>query len=396
MQRVIELDELIKKHIDQVISIRRDIHEHPELGMQEFRTSKLVAKELDQLGLEVQTGVGKLGVIGLLKGSEEGKTLLLRADMDALPLDELTDLPFKSKTPEVMHACGHDVHTATLLGAAKVLTELREDIKGNIKFVFQPAEEMNPTGGARYMIEDGVLENPKVDAALALHVWNLPVGKIGIKPGPIMAQSDRIFITIKGTAAHGSQPQNGVDAVVAAGHIVTALQTVVSRNIDPMESAVISIGTIHGGNRYNVIADTVKMEGTVRIFDPKLADLMPKRIKSIVENICTALGASCEFEYIRGYSLTVNDENLTKEIVSSFRDTFGEENIVVADKPASGGEDFSEFTKRVPSVFFWLGMVSDINKDKCTIHNPNLLVDEDAIPIGIKALVSASLDYLNS
>lgn len=396
MQRVIELDELIKKHIDQVISIRRDIHEHPELGMQEFRTSKLVAKELDQLGLEVETGIGKLGVVGLLKGSEEGKTLLLRADMDALPLDELTDLPFKSKTPEVMHACGHDVHTATLLGAAKVLTELREDIKGNIKFVFQPAEEMNPTGGARYMIEDGVLENPKVDAALALHVWNLPVGKIGIKPGPIMAQSDRIFITIKGTAAHGSQPQNGVDAVVAAGHIVTALQTVVSRNVDPMESAVISIGTIHGGNRYNVIADTVRMEGTVRIFDPKLADLMPRRIKSIVENICTALGASCEFEYVRGYSLTVNDENFTKEVVSSFRDTFGEENIVVADKPASGGEDFSEFTKRVPSVFFWLGMVSDINKDKCTIHNPNLLVDEDAIPVGIKALVSASLDYLNS
>jgi amidohydrolase len=396
LQRVIELDELIKKHIDQVISIRRDIHEHPELGMQEFRTSKLVAKELDQLGLEVETGIGKLGVVGLLKGSEEGKTLLLRADMDALPLDELTDLPFKSKTPEVMHACGHDVHTATLLGAAKVLTELREDIKGNIKFVFQPAEEMNPTGGARYMIEDGVLENPKVDAALALHVWNLPVGKIGIKPGPIMAQSDRIFITIKGTAAHGSQPQNGVDAVVAAGHIVTALQTVVSRNVDPMESAVISIGTIHGGNRYNVIADTVRMEGTVRIFDPKLADLMPRRIKSIVENICTALGASCEFEYVRGYSLTVNDENFTKEVVSSFRDTFGEENIVVADKPASGGEDFSEFTKRVPSVFFWLGMVSDINKDKCTIHNPNLLVDEDAIPVGIKALVSASLDYLNS
>jgi amidohydrolase len=396
LQKSIDIDELIKEHLDEILAIRRDIHEHPELGMQEFRTSELVAKELKKLGLEVQTGIGKLGVVGLLRGNEDGKTVLLRADMDALPLDELTDLPFKSKTPGVMHACGHDVHTSTLLGAAKVLTELKDDIKGNIKFVFQPAEEMNPTGGARYMIEDGVLENPKVDAALALHVWDLPVGTIGLKPGPMMAQSDRIFITVKGTASHGSQPQSGVDAVVVASHIVTALQTIISRNVDPMESAVISIGTIHGGNRYNVIADTVKMEGTVRIFDTALAELLPNRIKSIVENICTAFGAQCEFEYVRGYSLTVNDEELTKKIASSFIDTFGKENIKIADKPASGGEDFSEFTKKVPSVYFWLGIVSDMNKDKCTIHNPNLTVDEDAIPIGIKALVTASLDYLNS
>lgn len=389
-----KLDSLIKKHIDDVITIRRDIHEHPELGMEEFRTSEIVAKELIKLGFEVQTKVGKMGVVGLLKGKEGGKTILLRADMDALPMDELTDLPFKSKSPGVMHSCGHDVHTSTLLGVAKVLSELKDEFVGNVKFAFQPAEESNPTGGARFMIEDGVLENPKVDAALALHVWNLPVGTVGLKSGPIMAQSDRLYITIKGVSAHASQPQNGVDSIVVAGHIITALQTIVSRNVDPMESAVITIGTIHGGNRYNVIADTVKMEGTVRIFDPSIANLMPKRIKAIVENICIAFGCDCDVEYVRGYSLTVNDENLTNEVVESLRGTLGEKNVLIADKPASGGEDFSEFTKRVPSVFFWLGMVSEINNDKCTIHNPNLIIDENAIPVGIKALSSLALDFL--
>lgn len=388
------LDSLIKKHLDDVITIRRDIHQNPELGMEEFRTSEIVAKELTKLGLDVQTKVGKMGVVGLLRGKDGGKTILLRADMDALPMDELTDLPFKSKTTGVMHSCGHDVHTSTLLGVAKVLAELKDEIVGNVKFAFQPAEESNPTGGARYMIEDGVLENPKVDAAIALHVWDLPVGTIGIKAGPIMAQSDRLYITIKGVSAHASQPQNGVDSIVVAGHIITALQTIVSRNVDPMESAVITIGTIHGGNRYNVIADTVKMEGTVRIFDPSIANLLPKRIKAIVENICIAFGCECDVEYVRGYSLTVNDEDLTNEVVESLRNTFGEKNVLIADKPASGGEDFSEFTKSVPSVFFWLGMVSEINKTKCTIHNPNLIIDENAIPVGIKALSSLVLDFL--
>lgn len=390
-----KINKLTEKYLDSIIAIRRDIHEHPELGMEEDRTSQIVSKELKSYNLEVQTEIGKKGVVGLLRGNESGKTILLRADMDALPMDELTDLPFKSKTPGVMHACGHDVHTSILLGVAKVLSEIKDEIKGNVKFVFQPAEEMNPTGGARYMIEDGVLENPKVDAALALHVWDLPVGTVGLKSGTIMAQSDRIVITVKGIAAHGAQPHNGVDAIVVASQIITALQTIVSRNVNPLDSAVVSIGTIQGGDRYNVIADKVIMEGTVRIFDTSIADLMPKRIKSIVENICIAFDCTCDFEYARGYSLTINDESLTNIVLKSLKNVLGEKNVILADKPSSGGEDFSLFTQKVPSVFFWLGMLSDKNKDNHILHNPNLIVDEDAIQYGIKALCNATIDFLN-
>ena len=389
------LDILIEKYIDDLIEIRRDIHMHPELGMEEIRTSSIVKTELEKLGLEVQDKIGNMGVVGLLKGKEDGKTLLLRADMDALPIEEQTGLPFKSINTGKMHACGHDVHTSILLGVARVLTELKDEFRGNIKFTFQPAEEANPTGGARYMIEDGVLENPKVDAAMALHVWNFPLGKVAIRPGTMMAQSDRIFITVKGKAAHASQPHAGVDAIVAAGHILTALQTVISRNVDPMESAVITIGTIHGGNRYNVLCDKVVMEGTVRIFNLAIAELMPKRIKAVAENVAKALDCECEFEYVPGYKMTVNDEELTDKAIKSFQDILGEENVIIPEHPASGSEDFSEFTMRVPSVFYWLGMESELNKSCTTLHNPNLIVDERSIAVGIKTMCKAALDFLN-
>lgn len=389
-----KLDKIIENHLDEIIAIRRDIHQNPEIGMEEVRTSGLVKAELLKLGLEVQDKVGKMGVVGLLRGKEEGKTLLLRADMDCLPMDEETDLEFKSQNPGMMHACGHDVHTATLLGAAKVLSELKDELKGNIKFVFQPAEEANPTGGARYMIEDGVLENPKVDAALALHVWNLPLGQVGIRRGTMMAQSDRIYITVKGKSSHASQPQAGVDAIVAAGHIITALQTVISRNVDPMESAVVTIGTIHGGSRYNVVCDKVVLEGTVRTFKPEISALMPERIKAIAKNVALGLGCECDVEYIQGYSAVINDADLADQAINSFKTILGEENVIIPDNPASGGEDFSEFTKEVPSVYYWLGMESDLNEGRTTLHNPNLIIDERSIPIGIKTMVAASLDFL--
>ena len=389
------LDKLIEKYLDDIIEIRRDIHMHPEIGMEEIRTSGIVKSELEKLGLEVQDKIGNMGVVGLLRGREPGKTILLRADMDALPIEEQTDLPFKSTVSGKMHACGHDVLTSILLGAAKVLSELKDEIKGNIKFVFQPAEEANPTGGARYMIEDGVLENPKVDAAMALHVWGFPLGKVALRTGTMMAQSDRIFITVKGKAAHASQPHNGVDAIIAAGHILTALQTVISRNVDPMESAVVTIGTIHGGNRYNVLCDKVVMEGTVRIFNPAVAELMPNRIKAIAENVAKALDCECDFEYVPGYKMTVNDEELANKAIQSFQDVLGEENVLIPEHPASGSEDFSEFTMRVPSVFYWLGIESDLNEGRTTLHNPNLIVDERSIPIGIKTMCKAALDFLN-
>ncbi len=389
-----KVDNLIKENLENIIKIRRDLHAHPELAMEEIRTAGIVKSELEKLGFEVQDKIGNTGVVGLLRGNSEGKTIILRADMDALPLEELTDLSFKSNNPGKMHACGHDVHTSILLGSAKVLANFKDEIKGNIKFVFQPAEEANPTGGARYMIQDGVLENPKVDAALALHIWDLPVGQVGIRTSTMMAQSDRIYITVKGKSAHASQPQNGVDAIVVAGHIITALQTVVSRNVDPMESAVVTIGTIKGGNRYNVVCDKVEMEGTVRIFNTSIAELMPRRIKGIAENVAKAFDCECDVEYVQGYSMTVNDEALSLKVIQSFENTLGSENVIIPDQPASGGEDFSEFSKVIPSVYYWLGMKSELNTNNAVLHNPNLIVDEDCIPVGIKTLSMAALDLL--
>jgi len=314
--------------------------------------------------------------------------------MDALPISENNNLPFKSRNPGIMHACGHDVHTSILLGVAKVFSELKDSIKGNIKFVFQPAEENNPTGGARYMIEDGVLENPKVDAAMALHVWDIPLGQIALRIGTMMAKSDRLYITINGKSAHASQPQKGADAIVAAAQIITALQSVVSRNVDPMESAVITIGTINGGSRYNVLSDKVMLEGTVRIFDDAVADLIPQRVKAIVNGIAIAMGCEADVNYVKGYDMTINDKVLAKEAIETFKELLGSDNILIPDTPASGGEDFSEFAKRVPSVYYWLGMKSEINKDNAILHNPNLIIDERVIEYGIESLATVAIDYL--
>lgn len=389
-----KIDILVEKHKGETIAIRRDIHQHPELGMEEVRTSGLVKKELRGLGLEVHDGIGKMGVVGILRGKKEGRTLLLRADMDALPIQEQTDLSFASKEAGKMHACGHDVHTAILLGVAKVLSELKDQIQGNIKFVFQPAEESNPTGGARYMIEDGVLDNPKVDGAMALHIKNIPLGQVALRPGVMSAKSDRIYLTVKGKSAHASEPHKGNDAIVAAAQIVSSLQSIVSRNVPPMESAVITLGTIHGGSRYNVICDQVLMEGTVRTFHPQVSKLMPKRIKEVASKIAQALDCTCEIDYVEGYTNTINDPKMTKEVIDLFKENLGEENVLIPEEPSSGGEDFSEFAKRVPSVYYWLGMESEINKGRALLHNPHLIVDERSIPIGMRTLCLAAMDFL--
>nr|WP_269153867.1 amidohydrolase [Clostridium cochlearium] len=389
-----KISKLIDENLKEIIDIRRDIHAHPELGMNEYRTSETIYKSLQNLGLKVEKGIGKTGVVAFLEGKKEGKTILLRADMDALPLEEATNLTFKSKHKNIMHACGHDVHTSILLGVAKVLSNFKEDIRGNVKFVFQPAEECNPTGGANYMIEDGVLENPKVDAAVALHVWDMDLGKIGIKPGTMMAQSDRIYIKIKGKSSHGSTPHKGADAIVAAGYVITALQTVVSRNIDPLDSAVVTLGVINGGYRYNVIADEVNLEGTVRSFSHDVAYEMPGKIENIIKNVCRALGCDYEFKYVNGYPLTYNDEELTEKIIKSLKYSIGKENVVIPKKPATIGEDFSFFNKHIPCVFMWLGCRTEINEDCCILHSTNFICDEKAIPIGIKALCDVALTIL--
>ncbi|NLY20668.1 MAG: amidohydrolase [Tissierellia bacterium] len=385
----------IKLVLDDVIEFRRDLHINPERSYHEVRTSKRVAEELEKLGIEYETDIGGYGVVGLIKGDSEGKTILLRADMDALPIHEENDLPFCSTVDGVMHACGHDVHTAMLLGAAKVLVNHKDKIKGNIKLCFQPAEEYSPTGGSQYMIDDGVLENPKVDAAVALHVWNFPVGTVALRDGTMMAQSDRLNIKVKGKSSHASQPQNGIDAIVGAAHVLTALQTVISRNTDAMDSAVISLGTIRGGEVYNIVCDEVTLEGTVRIFSEEVARNIKPQIERVVTNVAAGLGCTAECEYTSGYAMTVNDHELFTNAIPVLEEKLGAENVIIPERPASGGEDFSAFGKYVPSLFIWLGMESDKNEGRRTLHNPNLIVDEDCIPVGIETLIEVALDFLN-
>ena len=382
---------------EEVIKFRRELHQNPELSYEESETSKRIIRELEKLPLdEIRTNIGGHGVVGVLKGKDEGKTILLRADIDALPINEQTGLEFCSLNPGAMHACGHDVHTSILLGAAKVLTEMKDKFSGNILFTFQPAEESPPEGGAKKMIEDGLLENPKVDAAFGLHVWNNPVGKVAFRDGAMMAQSDRLFVTVKGKAAHASQPENGADAIVCASQIISSLQTIVSRNTSPFTPLVITIGTIHGGNRYNVICDDVKLEGTIRVFDKDLAEEIPDRITNLIKPLAESLGCEADVEIVRGYSVTENDHDLFEVAKKSLTNQLGEENIIIPEFPASGGEDFSAYGKHIPSFYMWLGMDSELNKGKSTVHTPTLVIDEECIPVGIESMVAFALDYLES
>lgn len=382
---------------DDLVEFRRELHANPELSYEEEETAKRIYRELEKLPLdEIRTNVGGHGVVGLLRGEKgDGKTLLLRADIDALPIKENTGLNFCSQIDGKMHACGHDVHTTILLGAAKILTGLKDKFSGNVLFTFQPAEETPPLGGAQLMINEGLLENPKVDAAFGLHVWNVPLGSVAFRDGAMMAQSDRIFITVKGKAAHASQPENGADAIVAASQIINCLQTIVSRNTSPFKPLVITIGTIHGGNRYNVICDEVKLEGTVRVFDKDLAEGMPERITNLVKPIAEALGCEAEVELVRGYALTENNHELFEIAKEALTEQLGEDKVIHPENPASGGEDFSAYGKYIPSFYMWLGMESEKNIGKTTIHNGNLIVDEDCIPVGVESMVAFALKYLD-
>ena len=388
-----------EKFLSQVISWRRDIHSHPELSQHEERTSDIAANVLEGLGLEVKRNIGGFGVIGLLRGKGEGKTIALRADMDALPLNEETGLPYASQTQGVMHACGHDTHTAMLLGAACVLSEMRDRFSGNIKFIFQPAEEFNPTGGAPGMIREGVLENPYVDALIALHVWPLfETGKVAIRSGSCMAASDRIFLTVHGKTAHGSRPDQGNDAVVTSAHIITGLQSIISRSVSPLDSAVLTIGTIHGGYRYNVIPDTVKLEGTVRTLNPKIQSLMPELITRTAKGIADSLGSSCDVEYVKGYPPLVNDSSLASLAAESVRKIHGNDSVIIADEPDLAAEDFAFFARERSALMVWLGCrPSTVDaKDMAMLHNTKFNPDEGCFVYGIDYFVQTALDFLNA
>jgi amidohydrolase len=391
----------------QVIAWRRDIHQHPELGNREFRTARLVADQLAALGLEVKREVGKTGVVALLRGGKPGPVVALRADMDALPVTEQVDLPFKStQTTEyngqqvgVMHACGHDNHVAILMGTAAVLAGMRNDIPGSVKFIFQPAEEGPPAGeegGADLMIKEGALENPVPGAIFGLHVWPERVGTVSYKPGPFMAAADGLRIVVRGKQTHGAQPWGGVDPIVVASQIVLGLQTIVSRQEDITKvPAIVTVGSIQGGNRGNIIPDSVVMVGTVRTFDESMRADIARRIEQTASHIAQAAGATAVVEVPQGTAVTINDSSLTAKMLPTMRRVVGDRNLLRAGLQTPA-EDFSLYQQRIPGLFVFLGIVPE-GKDPATAprnHSPFFFADEAALPVGVRLLTSLALDWL--
>lgn len=377
--------EEVEKLKEEVVDIRRDFHKYPELGFEELRTSAIVANYLEELGLDVKQGIAGTGVVGVLRGSGSNRTVLLRADMDALPIEELSDIPYRSQNPGKMHACGHDGHTAILMCTAKVLSRLSDELKGTIKFVFQPSEEKDP-GGAIKMIESGVLENPKVDFAYGLHLGTIfDTGKIVIRSGVFMAEADRFIVKVKGKGSHGAYPHMSVDPIVIASNIVLALQTIVSRETDPLDSVVVSVGKISSGDVFNVIPETAYIEGTVRTLRREKAQQVKQSIQRIVQDISLAYGGESELEYNFGYPPLCNDAFEVDFVKGVASEIFGDESVLEA--PISmGGEDMSYFLERVPGAFFWLGAGNKDKNRNYPHHSPYFDIDEEALPLGIQIL----------
>ena len=405
-----DADQLAASVEQKVIAWRRDIHQNPELGNREVRTAKVIADHLRGLGLPVQTGVAHTGVVAVLRGGKPGPVVALRADMDALPVTEEVDVPFASKVRTqwagketgVMHACGHDTHVAILMGVAEVLTRMRSELPGTVKFIFQPAEEGPPPGeqgGAALMIAEGVMDDePKPEVAFGLHIGSMhEAGTIAYRPGAVMAAADVLRITVMGKQTHGSAPWAGVDPIVVASQIVLGLQTIVSRQVNiPKEPAVVTIGGIEGGNRFNIIPDKVEMVGTVRTFDELLRDDVHRRIRLTAENIAEASGARAEVVIDKPYGVTVNDPKLTARMLPTLERVAGAENIVLRDR-VMGAEDFSFFAQRVPGLFIFLGgspKGTDLTKVAYN-HSPRFYVDESALLLGVRALTHLTLDYMN-
>ncbi|ASS76634.1 hypothetical protein CIG75_17775 [Tumebacillus algifaecis] len=385
------LEKRLSELYPRLVATRRDLHQHPELGFEEVRTSKIIAEWLTDLGLEVRTGIAKTGVVGRLRGAKQGKTVALRADMDALPIQDLKSCEYASKVPGKMHACGHDAHTTIVLGAATLLAELREELTGDVLFIFQPAEE--GPGGAAPMIAEGVLEG--VDMVFGIHMAPVaPAGIVAVSPGPAMASADEFTLRIKGTGGHAAYPHLALDAIPVAAQVVTALQQIVSRAVDPTQTAVLSIGTIQGGTKANVIADVVEMTGTVRTFDPLLREELPKRIESIASSIAAGFGASCELDYQFKYPVLINHPEATKLMREVAAEQFGAGRVLDAP-PQMSGEDFAYFLQQVPGCFTFLGCKHpEPLVDSYNVHHPAFDIDERVLPIGVQLLTAGVLTYL--
>src|SRR5699024_6982792 len=378
-----------------LIDVRRDFHKHPELGMEEYRTRDQIIRYLEEMGIPYEKDIANTAVVGLITGEKEGRTVALRADIDALPITEANDVPYKSVHEGKMRAWGHDAHTTMLLGAAKVLQQNREHIRGQVKLFFQPAEET--VGGAKPMIEEGVMEHPKVEAVFGIHVaTDLPTGEVAVKYGQMNASSDTILLTVKGSRGHGAYPHSGKDAIVMAAQVITQLQTIVSRNVDPREAAVISIGQIEGGKQKNIIADDVHMVGTVRTFHPDVRDYVLKRIEEVLKYTTKSMGGDYVFERgTDGYAALINDDQMVDIVYESGKDLLGEDNVSIRKLANMGVEDFAYFAQAAPSAFFNVGCRNEEKGIVHGAHTEKFDIDEDCLPIGAMMQVKNVLAFLN-
>jgi len=383
--------------LDEMIATRRDLHAHPEVGFEEVRTSGLVAQRLRALGLEPRTGVGRTGVLARIAGGKPGKTVLLRADMDALPIQEENDVPYRSQNAGKMHACGHDCHTSILLGVAKRLVAGAKEQKGDVVLCFQPAEELGgPKGGAEAMIQDGALDWAKADAAFGLHVWqDLPLGIVGVTEGPWMAAVDEFTVTFRGKGAHAAMPQAGRDPIVALAHAVTALQTLASRHADPLRELVVSVTQLRAGSAFNIIPETAWMNGTIRVFDRDLWKRIPREFERVVRGVAAALDCEAEVLFERGNRPTVNDPSMCAYAREAAVSVVGEANLRTRIR-TMGGEDFSSFLERIPGVFIAIGSRNESRGLTFDHHHPRFDVDEQSLRIGAEVLLETTRRYLAS
>ncbi len=379
----------VRELYPQVVNWRRQIHQHPELGFTEVRTAALIQELLQSWGIPYEAGIAQTGVVATISGSQPGRTLAIRADMDGLPIQEENPVPYRSQIPQRMHACGHDGHTAIALGTAKLLFEQRHRLPGQVKILFQPAEES--PGGAKPMIAAGVLEG--VDAILGLHLWNnLPLGTIGLKSGPTMANTDRFYVQILGKGGHGAMPHQTVDAIVVGSQIISALQTIVSRNLDPLQPAVVTVGKFQAGDAFNVIAPKAELWGTVRTFDPVSAEVIPQRLEAIVAGVCQAYGALYELDYQRTYPAVYNHPEMTELVAKAVHLTLGD-HARIHPEMSMGGEDMAFFLQQVPGCYFFLGSANPALGLTFPHHHPRFDFDETALALGMELLLRCSELY---
>lgn len=372
--------------------LRRDFHRFPELGFQEFRTAGIVARELNKLGLEVSTGIGKTGVVALVEGEKPGPVVLLRFDMDALPILEETGASYASQTPGVMHACGHDGHTAIGLTVARMLQSHREELAGTVKLVFQPAEE--GLGGAESMMADGVLQNPRPDYTLSLHLWNeAPFGRISVTPGPAMAAADVFRILVSGKGGHGAAPHLAVDPLLASAHIVTTLQSIVARNISPLKSAVVSVTTIHGGEAFNVIPPQIKMEGTIRTFEPEVRTRLLERFHELIQGVAGGMGCQAEAEILHITPAVINDPHITGQVQQVARELLPDCELAT-DYRTMGSEDMAFMMQEIPGCYFFIGSANAERELNYPHHHPKFDVDERALVHGSALMAAAATNFL--